>query len=89
MATGKPIVASLNGEGARLVVESGAGISSPAEDPVALAKAILSLYQMPADQRRKIGENGRVYYRNHFDHEVLIDQLIDHLNAYATKKEML
>ena len=89
MATGKPIVASLNGEGARLVMESGAGISSPAEDPVALAKAILSLYQMSADQRRKIGENGRAYYRNHFDHEVLVDQLIDHLNAYATKKGML
>lgn len=89
MAAGKPIVASLNGEGARLVVESGAGITSPAEDPVALAQAILSLYQMSADQRRKIGENGRLYYRNHFDHEVLVDQLIDHFNAYATRKGML
>ena len=89
MAAGKPIVASLNGEGARLVVESGAGIASPAEDPVALAQAILSLYQMSADQRRKIGENGRLYYRNHFDHEVLVDQLIDHFNAYATRKGML
>jgi glycosyltransferase involved in cell wall biosynthesis len=89
MATGRPIVASLNGEGARLVVESGAGISSPAEDSGALAKAILALYEMTAEQRREIGENGKIYYRNHFDHEVLVDQLIDHLNTYATKKGML
>ena len=89
MASGRPIVASLNGEGARLVLESGAGISSPAEDPVALAKAILSLYQMTAEQRQQIGENGRAYYRNHFDHEVLVDQLINHLDTCATKKRML
>lgn len=89
MASGRPIVASLNGEGARLVVESGAGISSPAEDPVALAKAILSLYQMTSEQRRQIGENGRIYYRNHFDHEILVDQLIGHLDACATRKGVL
>ena len=89
MASGRPIVASLNGEGARLVVESGAGISSPAEDPAALAKAILSLYQMTSEQRRQIGENGRIYYRNHFDHEILVDQLIGHLDACATRKGVL
>jgi glycosyltransferase involved in cell wall biosynthesis len=89
MASGRPIVASLNGEGARLVEESGAGISSPAQDPVALAKAILSLYQMTAEQRRKIGENGRAYYRTHFDHDMLVDQLISHIEACATKKGML
>ena len=89
MASGRPIVASLNGEGARLVLESGAGISSPAEDPVALAKAILSLYQMTAEQRQQIGENGRAYYHNHFDHEVLVDQLISHLDACVAKKGIL
>ena len=89
MASGRPIVASLNGEGARLVMESGAGVSSPAEDPVALAKAILSLYQMTAEQRRQIGENGRTYYRNHFDHEILMDQLIDHLNKCVAEKGKL
>jgi glycosyltransferase involved in cell wall biosynthesis len=89
MASGRPIVASLNGEGARLVVESGAGIASPAEDPEALAKAILSLYQMSAEQRRQIGENGKAYYRKHFDHEILVDQLIAHLDVCASKKGKL
>ena len=89
MASGRPIVACLNGEGARLVSEAGAGISSPAEDPVAMAKAILSLHQMTAEQRQQIGENGRAYYRNHFDHEVLVDQLISHLDACVAKKGIL
>jgi glycosyltransferase involved in cell wall biosynthesis len=89
MASGRPIVASLNGEGARLVVESGAGISSPAEDPEALSNAILSLYEMSAEERRQIGENGRKFYRNHFDHELLVDQLIVHLDECATEKGKL
>ena len=89
MAAGRPIVASLNGEGARLVVESGSGISCPAEDPVALAQAILALYQMSAEQRQKMGENGRIYYRNHFDHDILVDQLINHLDMCSTNKGML
>jgi hypothetical protein len=44
---------------------------------------------MTAEQRRKIGENGRAYYRTHFDHDMLVDQLIGHLDACATKKGML
>jgi glycosyltransferase involved in cell wall biosynthesis len=86
MASGRPIIASLNGEGARLVSESGSGLSAPAEDSVALAKAILTLYRLPAEERRQIGENGRAYYRVHFDHDILVDELIGHLGACATKK---
>jgi len=89
MASGRPIIASLNGEGARLVNQSGSGLSSPAEDPGALAKAILALYRMSAEERQQIGENGRAYYRAHFDHDMLVDQLIGHLDACATKREVL
>ena len=40
MACGKPIIAALDGEGNRLVTESGAGIVSSSEDPAALAKSV-------------------------------------------------
>jgi glycosyltransferase involved in cell wall biosynthesis len=89
MASGRPIIASLNGEGARLVRESGSGLSAPAEDPGALAKAILTLYRMPEQERRQIGENGRAYYRAHFEHDMLIDELIGHLEVCATVKGKL
>ena len=86
LAVGKPIVACLNGEGARLVVESGAGLATPAEDARALADTILKLYGMPEGQRDEMGNNGREYYQRHFNHEDLIDQLIVHLQG-ATQVE--
>ncbi len=80
MAVGKPILACLNGEGARIVCEANAGLAVPAEDAVALADGILRLYRMSAQEREKIGQNGRAYFREHFDHDRLVDQLVDHLH---------
>jgi glycosyltransferase involved in cell wall biosynthesis len=86
MAAGRPIIACLNGEGARIVTEAKAGLAVPAENAEALAQAILQLYEMPESERVKMGSNGRRYYQNHFNHEVLVDQLIKHLSAAAHKE---
>ncbi len=87
MAVGRPIIAAMNGEGARLVQEANAGISVPAEDAVALADAILKLHAMPAVDRDRLGENGRQYYRQHFDHEQLLDELINYLTKVIKGKK--
>lgn len=79
MAVGRPIVACMNGEGARLVEEAGAGLAVPAEDARGLADAILRLYRMSSEDRERLGANGRAYYRKHFDHEKLVSELIGHL----------
>ncbi|MFA6901877.1 MAG: glycosyltransferase family 4 protein [Gallionellaceae bacterium] len=81
LAAGRPIIACLNGEGARLVVEAGAGLATPAENARALADTILTLYRLSPSEREIMGINGRKYYQQHFDHERLIDQLIMHLQA--------
>ena len=86
MAVGRPIIASMNGEGARLVQEADAGISVPAEDSAALADAILKLHSMPAVDRDRLGENGRRYYRQHFDHQQLVGDLIGHLSKVMKEK---
>jgi glycosyltransferase involved in cell wall biosynthesis len=83
MAAGRPIVACLNGEGARLVEEANAGFATPAEDAQALADTILKLYRMPEGQRHEMGSNGRGYYQRHFNHGDLIDRLIVHLQGVA------
>lgn len=83
MAAGRPILACLNGEGARLVVESGAGLTVPAEDAKGLAAAVLRLYDMPSDQRVAMGTNGRRYFKEHFDHSSLVDVLIGHFNTIS------
>ena len=76
MASGRPIIASLNGEGARLVLEAGAGLAAPAENATALADTILSLYRETPADRETMGNNGRRYFQEHFNHDRLIDQLI-------------
>ncbi len=58
MAMGTPILCALEGEGARVVAESGAGVCIPPGDPVRMADEILRLSNQP-DELEQIGRNGR------------------------------
>ncbi len=75
LACGKPIIAALGGEGARVVEEAGAGLASTPEDPKALANAVLTMYRMPEDTRRTMGINGRRYFETHFERTLLLERL--------------
>lgn len=87
MAAGRPILACLNGEGARLIAEAQAGLSVPAQDAKALAAAVLQLYRMPAEERAQLGANGRRYFKSHFDHDKLLDELRVHFCAMCVDSE--
>ena len=87
MAAGRPIIACLNGEGARLVVEANAGLVTPAEDAQALASKIMHLYNQSSDVLVEMGNNGRAYYKANFDHGHLITQLISHFQGMQKKEE--
>lgn len=82
MAIGRPIVASLNGEGARLVKEADAGLATPAEDAAALAQALLQLYRMAPAERGRLGANGRRYFEMHFERSRLVDRLLGHFHSF-------
>ena len=86
LAAGRPIVTSLNGEGARLVIEAEAGLTAPAGDPRALADAVLQLFGMAPAERERMGANGRQYFSRHFDRELLVDQLLDHFRSVTSLK---
>jgi glycosyltransferase involved in cell wall biosynthesis len=88
MAAGRPILACLNGEGARLVEEAQAGLSVPAQDAKALAAAVLQLHRMSLEERAHLGANGRRYFKAHFDHDKLVDELIAHLRGMSKKVEV-
>ncbi|MDG9675546.1 glycosyltransferase family 4 protein [Micromonospora sp. DH14] len=62
LACGRPIVAALAGDAARLVDESGAGFVAPPGDAPALADAIRRMYELGADKREELGRNGRQFY---------------------------
>ena len=75
MACGRPIVAALDGEGGRLITESGSGLSVPSEDVDALADAIITMYRMPKVEREAMGKRGKEYCEENFGRDVLLDRL--------------
>lgn len=77
LAAGRPIIAGLDGEGARIIEEAGAGFTSPAEDPVALANNIERLYYMSLDKREELGRSARLYFLEHFEMNQQSKRLID------------
>lgn len=87
MAAGKPILACLNGEGARLIEKSGAGLTCPAEDAQGLAESILKLYKMTNAERAQMGANGRRYFKEYFDQDMLTEQLIGHFRVVSESGE--
>jgi glycosyltransferase involved in cell wall biosynthesis len=81
LAAGRPVLASLDGEGARVVQESGAGLVSAAEDAKGLASTALRLARMSDHERRAMGEAGRSYYEQHFAPDLLADALLQHFKV--------
>lgn len=77
LAAGKPIVAALYGEGARVVSEASAGLACPAEDAKALAQAVRTLYTMTASERERMGAAGRAYFLEHFEMNRQAQRLVD------------
>ncbi len=75
LAAGKPIIAMINGEGARVVKESGAGIVTPAGDGKSLAESVKKLLLMTDEERGKMGVNGSLYSLQEFDRAKLMIKL--------------
>lgn len=79
LSSGLPIIAALNGEGAKVVTEARAGYASKAEDADALAAAVKKMANLSVDERVAMGLAGKAYYAAHFEKKLLIDQLERHL----------
>lgn len=75
LACGRPIVGMLDGEGARVLQESGAAMVSPSGDARALAANVLALHRTQREERERMGQSGREYYRQHFERDRLMTQL--------------
>jgi glycosyltransferase involved in cell wall biosynthesis len=77
LACAKTVVAALDGEGAAVMRESGAGVVCAAEDGAALAEAVLAVYNMSVQQRAACGARGRKYYEDNFERGLLLHRLND------------
>ncbi len=79
MASGKPIVAMLNGEGAKVIGESECGFSVPASNSAKLAEVVSRLSIMSKDSLTQMGNKGHSYYLDHFDKSSVVDNIVRHL----------
>jgi len=85
LSEGKPVIAALDGEGARIIEESGAGVTCPAEDAESLARAVLAMYQKSPAERRAMGDRGLSYFHTHFERRMLLDRLEGWMSDLAGK----
>ena len=64
LAMGRPIVAAVNGETAKLLLRSGAAIVVPPARPSDLARAVIEMADAPPSRRCRMGKTGADFYRS-------------------------
>jgi colanic acid biosynthesis glycosyl transferase WcaI len=80
LATGCPIVAAVDGEAARVILESSAGHVAPAENAQALAHCVLKLYKLDESDRVNMGISGRNFYLQVFDKTQVLNSFSKNLS---------
>jgi len=75
LATGIPVLAMLNGEGADVVENAGAGLVCNAGDSEKLAENIIRLADLDDVEREEMGNRGKAFCEREFGRESLLDQL--------------
>ena len=80
MACSKPIIASLDGEGSRVISDSNCGFASPSEDHISMSESIIKLMKLSKKEREIMGNNGRIYFEKEFEREKQLDKLISILD---------
>ncbi len=90
LACGKPIVASLSGEGARIIEEAQAGLAVEASRPEALAAAIREMIEAGPEQRAAYASRARRYFETYFSAEkvygILEDTLVEVVASGSRKQ---
>jgi colanic acid biosynthesis glycosyl transferase WcaI len=84
MACERPLIASLGGEGARIVRQSGAGLVTEPGDARGIADAITQLKRSSADERAAFGRHGREFVARHYSRDVLATRYLEILTRVAS-----
>jgi glycosyltransferase involved in cell wall biosynthesis len=87
LAAGLPLLGMLDGEGARVIEESGAGLTAPAGDSRALAAQVRRMASLPAEERTRLGQLGRAYCAREFDRGTLLAQLESWIGELLAPRE--
>lgn len=88
MSCGRPIIASINGEAARIIDEAGAGLTCPAQDVDALLVTISQFYNMSPLERDKLGQKGRKYFMENFEMKQQSKRLVEILEQRIKQEKV-
>jgi len=83
---GKPIIGSVEGEGARIITEAGAGITCEPENPAALADAIRLCMRFSPAARKKMGASGKKYFMEHYEMNRQVKKLGAIISEFLTER---
>ncbi|BDB18517.1 glycosyltransferase WbuB [Pseudomonas sp. CYM-20-01] len=75
LASGKPVIAMIDGEAANVVEGSGAGMVCRSGDAQGLARIVRTMGVLPKSELESMGLLGRRYYLEHFSKDTLFDRL--------------
>ena len=81
LAASKPILATLSGEGARVISEAQCGFCCEPENPRALAKICCQFACLDADKRSEFAANARSYYEKNYSKERFFEVLENELES--------
>ena len=75
LACGKPVLAMINGEGGKVVLDANAGLVCPAERPDRLVENILEMNKLAVEDISQMGKNARMYYDENFERSFLFKKI--------------
>ncbi len=85
LAGEKPILASLDGEGANIIQKANCGLASAADDEITLSDNIINLYNMSKNDRAVLSKNALAYHLEFHQRKKVLQKLIDFI--FYDKKE--
>ena len=75
LACCKPVIASLDGVGAKIIIDANCGVVSPAENILVLSEKTKELMTLDKSKHHEMGINARAYYEKEFDRTSLLKKL--------------
>ena len=83
MGAALPVLCGVEGDAADLVTDADCGLLVRPGDIQSWRAAVTQLYRMPAEQRAKMGANGRIFVAEHFDRRRIASEYLELLRNIA------
>lgn len=87
LACGIPIIGSVDGDPANVILESGAGLVGKAGDAIALAKNVLVMYRSSGEEKNIYKKNAFCYCKENFNKAKLINEIESVLRQITSETE--